>query len=697
MSVGKSGPLVPGWNEADLSGSIEQNRDELSSGTARSIPETDAVFHENNADEFGGSLDLDGALGDFKTIRLDREARPSSVGHASCADWSSESICRAVEEAELEVATVRQFLLPWETSHLAPIFGGSDTAILQKERPQAQDIHDLTERREPELQPAVSRDAAAPAFLACARIRPRRNPPGLHLVLKRWMMVILHAPSESEAGIQLMALENETERLSVLQEILGGKSQATLSKRVSFAQRMIRWWVCGGDCKQPFFPPSAVAIIKFMRSLRDSGARISVLRQVPETLLFLKHVLGFEISEAVLTSPNVKGILRHASKERPPRKQSRPLKVSEVAALECIVQDHRYALLDRYAAGVIVFMVLARARCSDVKDIFTSRIDVMDEGLSKGYIEMSTFNHKNAMHASGTGLPLLLIASVIGVTGDRWGKAFLDVSMMMGKDLKAGFAGPLLTSPDKNGRLTEHAVTAAELGLWLRALLQKQVEPIPGLTGHGIKATALSWAARYGLPDEVRAVLGHHSMRGRDAIIVYARDHQAMPLRKLDEVLQAIRSGVFLPDNSRASYFDDASPDVREEAPACEDHEDPPADDVHASGHDSTSSSSESSSGDESGLDEAVVRASHVSPEPTNWGRGTPFEHNVTRTLHVLPEGSTTNTFVCGRFCSDSFTQFKGQLVDESAKCKQCMSGKAARDLGSLLAVMDRAKKPRVQ
>ncbi|CAJ1416944.1 unnamed protein product [Effrenium voratum] len=29
-----------------------------------------------------------------------------------------------------------------------------------------------------------------------------------------------------------------------------------------------------------------------------------------------------------------------------------PLKVSEVAALECIVQDHRYALLDRYAAGM---------------------------------------------------------------------------------------------------------------------------------------------------------------------------------------------------------------------------------------------------------------------------------------------------------------------------------------------------------
>ena len=29
------------------------------------------------------------------------------------------------------------------------------------------------------------------------------------------MMVILHAPSVSEAGTQLMALENETERLSV--------------------------------------------------------------------------------------------------------------------------------------------------------------------------------------------------------------------------------------------------------------------------------------------------------------------------------------------------------------------------------------------------------------------------------------------------------------------------------------------------
>ena len=115
MSSGGAELVGPGWNDAGLSGSVEPTRDELSFGTARSIPETDAVFHENAADEFVGLPNLDGTLGDLKTIRLDCEALPSSVGLASSADWSSEA-----------VGLLRQFLLPWETSHLAPIFGGSE-------------------------------------------------------------------------------------------------------------------------------------------------------------------------------------------------------------------------------------------------------------------------------------------------------------------------------------------------------------------------------------------------------------------------------------------------------------------------------------------------------------------------------------------------------------------------------------------
>ncbi|CAE7884788.1 unnamed protein product, partial [Symbiodinium microadriaticum] len=69
-----------------------------------------------------------------------------------------------------------------------------------------------------------------------------------------------------------------------------------------------------------------------------------------------------------------------------------------------------------------------------------------------------------------------------------------------------------------------------------------------------MKATTLSFLAKYGASEADRLVLGHHADTS-GSLAVYSRDLQAKPLRALDQCLDAIRRKVFLPDVSRSGYF----------------------------------------------------------------------------------------------------------------------------------------------
>ena len=89
--------------------------------------------------------------------------------------------------------------------------------------------------------------------------------------------------------------------------------------------------------------------------------------------------------------------------------------------------------------------------------------------------------------------------------------------------------------------------------MWLHAMLAE----LPGfcgdnLTGHCIKASTLSMLSRFGASEEVRMVLGHHSMRNKSSLEAYSRDIQAYPLRVLEEMFRSIRLGAFCPDNTRS-------------------------------------------------------------------------------------------------------------------------------------------------
>ena len=74
------------------------------------------------------------------------------------------------------------------------------------------------------------------------------------------------------------------------------------------------------------------------------------------------------------------------------------------------------------------------------------------------------------------------------------------------------------------------------------------------LLSHSMKCTAFSWAAKCGVPRELRRLLGRHATATRDAS-VYSRDLMITPVRELGRVLRMIRDGQFKPDNPRSGYF----------------------------------------------------------------------------------------------------------------------------------------------
>ncbi len=65
---------------------------------------------------------------------------------------------------------------------------------------------------------------------------------------------------------------------------------------------------------------------------------------------------------------------------------------------------------------------------------------------------------------------------------------------------------------------------------------------------HSAKATILSWAAKAGLPHNVRNLLGAHALQGEVIMITCSRAALAAPMRQLEKLYAAIRAGSVDPD-----------------------------------------------------------------------------------------------------------------------------------------------------
>ena len=101
-----------------------------------------------------------------------------------------------------------------------------------------------------------------------------------------------------------------------------------------------------------------------------------------------------------------------------------------------------------------------------------------------------------------------------------------------------------MPAPASDGGATKRPLSATEAGAWLRKLLHGTKEQLQErrLSAHSMKATTLSYAAKFGLSAETRLQLAYH-VGGFKMLHTYSRDAAAQPLLELERVLHAIRDG----------------------------------------------------------------------------------------------------------------------------------------------------------
>ena len=101
---------------------------------------------------------------------------------------------------------------------------------------------------------------------------------------------------------------------------------------------------------------------------------------------------------------------------------------------------------------------------------------------------------------------------------------------------------PMMPAPSADGTPCVRALSATEAGDWLRKLLTGSQEYADGrrITAHSMKATCLSFCAKFGLTAEVRLQLGSH-VAGFKMLHTYSRDAAAQPLMEWRE--SCVRSG----------------------------------------------------------------------------------------------------------------------------------------------------------
>lgn len=295
-----------------------------------------------------------------------------------------------------------------------------------------------------------------------------------------------------------------------------------------------------------------------------------------------------------------------------------------------------------------------------------------------------------------------------GIVDGCWLQDFLEIYESAGLDIHKRPLGPLLPAPHHDGWLSR-PLTSEEVGSWLRLLLG--LDKATNVRSHSMKGTICSWAAKAGFDKETRSALSHHVTALAGSEIIYSRDLQTRPIRKLQKLLKEVKTGGFRPDDPRAdrerrsqlaSELDKgAGADVEAPTNAVkriqvkqeEDFQFPPKnvlesehvadlvfDLVSSSDSDADSTITASSSDSDANSSDAELAA----PVPTTKAGVQLYMNPKSKVVHGLKPG--VGLFFCGVLCTSYYKEVAEDGSEELSKCLRCFpANKArARSLGNL-------------
>ena len=445
-----------------------------------------------------------------------------------------------------------------------------------------------------------------------------------------------------------------------LKDVFAMKASSTLHSRIGPVLRFIKH--CQDTGLAPF-PLDESKLYGFLKGYCSKQAP-TFGKSFLGSIAFMQHILEAKLDDHVF-STRVSGAASLMFLDKRKLQQKPPLTVQHVKALEGILfGEGGLPPCDQYAAGCFLFALYARARFSDMQasgDLVSDVVDTSDGPI--GYLEASVTRTKTAYNLERKTRFLAMCAGIQGLSQDSWALRWLEVAKEHGPEWGPG--RPLLPSPVEGGGWQESPVSVEVGARWLRNLLHRsgqEASSVRALGTHSLKATCLSWAAKWGVDRETRLIMGYHSSSRSKSDVVYGRDNVAPALRVLDTIIASVAVAKFLPDATRSGMFPNSARQGRQLVAE---------DEISLSSEGSEDEEDKDPAEEEKAIDE-VVGPWEPSQGLRETLEGKPvFKHAVTRFLHVVASEEGTH-FRCGRRISTSYQECKSLPKVLFPVCKQC-------------------------
>lgn len=476
---------------------------------------------------------------------------------------------------------------------------------------------------------------------------------------KKWSAIILHEVGAWEiARLEVQCKSMEFARGGLLESIsdsLGSKATSTLHSRASPLLQYINFYKERGKSCMPLHE---FQVYDFLKSSNHRAA--SFPRSLLMSINFADHHFGLHGAESVRTSGRVKGLVDILYTQRKKLVQRPPLTVKQIRHLETIVHDEARAIFDRLASGYFLFLTYGRLRYSDGLQVSSLVLDQQSDG--SGFLECLAEKTKTSVTLEKKSRHIPIAIPLLCLQDEPWVPVWLKLredKVLPTVGDAPGFV-PLLTTPAAGGGWSRMPLSVTAAAGWLRALLQGVEPDGPIRLGtHSCKASLLSMCAKFNMSGHSRRILGYHCGSKETSMLVYSRDAAAGPLRDLCKMLQLVKEGRFLPDESRSGRFVDFelgaehadSDDGQSSSTATEDEEDVDCE------------------GDEEACRKVI---GPWQPEKAFGDDGETYVRNkISRCIHVMADEGGAE-FKCGRRMSVSYDVLPMKPAFFSPACNVC-------------------------
>ena len=360
-------------------------------------------------------------------------------------------------------------------------------------------------------------------------------------VLAGWVALLLSEPSCSGT---LTKLDADDRAEVTIRSILAPKATSTLQKRLASLQHYVRW-AQSVDVQHPL-QGSASVVEMYVENLIADGGSASAPESFRNSVNFFNGLFEGTLGGGQ-PSAALRGMCIKHLRNKEALKQAPALTVGMLKKLEELTCTHSSLYL-RVVAGYLCFCAYASSRFGDGQDLGQLDFDLDKQG--KGVIIGASQTHKTSRTITHTRRLLPLMALGQGLHEQSWALAWKEAREELGLRVPQY---PCLPEMNNMGDIKKVKVSTSRGSVLLRDLLadsgldEALVRP---LTSHSLKATILSWCAKWGLPLETRRILGHHVDPGAKSVITYSRDALVAAHTSVAKMINAIKLNKFDPDTT---------------------------------------------------------------------------------------------------------------------------------------------------